>query len=482
MNILKVLNEIAADSSHTGKRSIISLNKFNELFVRVLKLAYDPNYVYYIKEFENRSYLEDHSLVEFEGSFELCMDHLEAMALRKTTGNNAKRELEALVEMLNKDDAEVIQRIIDHDLKAGFGANTINDVIPNLIPETPYMGATSFSEKKARKLFLKGMKCYADTKMDGRYVNVIVHPDGLVEMVSRQGKRSKIDSPTLIQDAKNFGLVFDDSYLGGGKGIVLNGEMVIPGIPRYESNGIIASLVKIAEKEALGEDMATRKVRFLKDEGMSYDDVSKSIDIVIWDYVPLDIYQADGVFQNVRENRYKTLYDMVGSICPNKIRLVETMVVNTYEEAVVVFQAAINRGEEGIILKAFNSFWKSGKGVQQIKMKLEFKCSLEVIGFNEGNKGTKYEGSLGSFKVKSSDGLLFTDPAGIVDKERDIIWNNQSEYLGKIIEVKCNGLSHDSTGAWSLMHPVYDHVRTDKDVADTLDEIKNIQTMIVGLS
>jgi hypothetical protein len=476
MTIFDILTEINSDNGRIYKTDTVKKYAHNALFKRVLDMAYNPNYVYYIKDIDIVLTNPD------ANAFTNGLDVLVEMSARTITGSAAKAKLQECVAGMTPHEAIVFRHVIDRDLKCGFGSNTINDAIPNFIPETPYMGASSFSEKKARKLFEKGAWCYADLKMDGRYVNTIIHPDGLVEMVSRQGKRAKIDNPILIEEARRFGEEFNTSYLGGGKGIVLNGEMIIPSMPRYQSNGIISSLVSIAEKEADGEDVTKEKAKFLKKEGISYDGASSMIDIVIWDYVPLDIYKADDVFENVRANRFNALTRMVENTAPDRIRIVDTTQVKTYEEARNVFQAAINRGEEGIILKASGSFWKSGKGTQQIKMKLEFTCDLEVIGFNEGKEGTKYIGSLGSFQVKSCDSLLFTDPAGIGDKERAVIWNDRANYLGKIIQVKCNGLSHDSDGNYSLLHPVYNHVRTDKSKADSLDEIKNIQAMIVGLS
>lgn len=471
--IYSILTELASDNGRIFKVDTIKKHSSNELFKRILKMAYDPNYVYYIKEVNiNLTSVNDNA-------FLLGLDTLENMANRTITGSYAKSELESCINGMSAEEADIIKRIIDRDLKCGFGSNSINEAIPNWIPETPYMGASSFSEKKAKNLF-KNSCCYADIKMDGRYVNTIIHPDGLVEMVSRQGKRAKIDNPILIAEAQRFGVEFGNH--GHKNGIVLNGEMVIPGMPRYQSNGIIASLVSIAEKESDGENVSKEKAKFLKEEGFDYDVASAMIDIVIWDFVPVEIYKADDVFKSPRRSRYEALNDVMDIVLPKHIKMVETTLVSSYSEALKVFQEAINRGEEGIILKAANSHWKSGKGVNQIKMKLEFTCDLEIIGFNEGTKGSKYEGSLGSFKVKSSDGLLFTDPAGIKDSVRQDIWNNRQDYIGKIIEVKCNGLSHDSNGDYSLMHPVFKVVRTDKTVADSLDDIKNIQNMVLGLS
>ena len=471
--ISTIIDELASDNGRIHKDTVLKSHADNEKFKEVLHLTYDSGIVFYLKDFKAPPAA---TIETFDPeAFERALNHLHAMAMRVYTGSRAKEMLTEICGTMSADDSKVIELIVSRDLGCGINVKSINDAIPNLITETPYMGASSFSEKKARKLFEKGGKAFVDIKMDGRYANTIVYSDGLVEMCSRQGKRSYINNPDLIAELRSFSN-------GDPSGIVLNGEMVIPGMPRYQSNGIISSLVNIAEKENDGKNVDKEKIKFQKETGYDYDVASKIIDIVVWDFVPLVYYAANCEYEVGRDLRYERLRDMIIKNNTKHVRLVETVIVNSYEEAVSVFKSYIARGEEGAILKSATAPWKSGKGTLQIKMKLEFSCDLEVVGFNQGTPGTKYANTLGSFQCRSSCGLLLTDPAGIGDKERDEIWNNKDQYLGKIIEVKCNGLSHDIDMNYSLLHPVYKMVRTDKAVADTLEDVKKIQEMIVGLS
>ena len=55
-----------------------------------------------------------------------------------------------------------------------MGTTFINKVFKDLIEETPYMGAISFDEKKAREVFKKGKGGFSQIKMDGRYCNAII--------------------------------------------------------------------------------------------------------------------------------------------------------------------------------------------------------------------------------------------------------------------------------------------------------------------
>ena len=83
--------------------------------------------------------------------------------------------------------------------------------------------------------------------------------------------------------------------------------------------------------------------------------------------------------------------------------------------------------------------------------------------------------------AESEDGLLKTSPTGIKEKEMQWITDNQTALLGKIITAKCSGVSQDHLGNYSLLHPVYKHVRDDKSTADTLANILDIEAMAKGL-
>jgi ATP-dependent DNA ligase len=154
-------------------------------------------------------------------------------------------------------------------------------------------------------------------------------------------------------------------------------------------------------------------------------------------------------------------------------------VVANYEQAMSHFQTLINQGHEGTILKGLKGTWKDGKPVWQIKLKLEIELELKITGFNYGTgKNSKV---ISSVDAESEDGLLKTSPTGIKEKEMQWITDNQATLLGKIITAKCSGVSQDHLGNYSLLHPVYKHVRDDKSTADTLANILDIEAMAKGL-
>jgi hypothetical protein len=331
------------------------------------------------------------------------------------------------------------------------------------------MGAVSFDEKKARKIFEKGGKGISQVKMDGRYCNAIIR-GGEVEMESRQGE------PTIVTGAK---FVEELAQL---EDCVLNGELTMDGIPRYESNGIIASIIDICGKKDSRTDKENEKklAAFTEKHG-DFDEALSKIRYTVWDRITIDEH-FDAKSTVPYSKRTIELNKALKAIDVTHVSIVEGIVVNTYEEAMNHFQEILARGEEGTILKAYNGEWKDGKPTHQIKMKLELTLDLVITGFNYGTKGTKNENVISSFNAETSCGKLKTRPQGLKEDLMIEITDNQDKLLGTIIEVKCSGLSFDHTGAYSLLYPAFKHFRDDKSEPNSLDECIEIQNAAIGLT
>jgi DNA ligase-1 len=168
------------------------------------------------------------------------------------------------------------------------------------------------------------------------------------------------------------------------------------------------------------------------------------------------------------------------------VQLIESRLVSSYTEAMAHFQEILSSEvdgvpQEGTILKSIDGEWKDGKPVWQIKMKLEMDVDLVIVGFNYGTKGSKNEHLISSLSCESSDGLVKTRPQGIKEDMMKEITENQDTWLGKIVQVKCNGLSSNVNGEYSLMYPAFIALRDDKNTYDSLESIKEIENMVKNL-
>jgi hypothetical protein len=463
MKIKQIFDEIAAEPGTNAKMDILKKYKDNELLTRVLYLANSKRVKYYIKRIPS---------YEFFGvnySLEQALGIIMEISNRDVTGQLAIDKLVFVLENLDADDAYIIERIIEKDCKIGMGTSNMNKVIKGLIEDTPYMGAVSFDEKKARKIFEKGGKGISQVKMDGRYCNAIIRA-GEVELESRQGE------PTIVTGAK---FVEELTQL---EDCVLNGELTMDGIPRYESNGIIASIIDICGKKEQRTDKENEKklVTFEEKHG-NFEEALSKIRYTVWDRISIDEYFETK--SNVPYNkRAIELNRALKNIETTRVSIVEGVVVNSYEEAIGHFQEILARGEEGTILKSYDGEWKDGKPTWQIKMKLELALDLVITGFNYGTKGTKNENVVSSLNAETSCGKLKTRPQGLTESLMVEITENQENLLGTIIEVKCSGLSFDNTGAYSLLYPAFKGFRDDKSEANSLDECIEIQNAAIGLT
>ena len=118
-----------------------------------------------------------------------AVDSLSILSSRTLTGNAAIAQLTLTLSAISENDAKVIERIIQKDLKCGVNTSTINKVWPNLIPEFPCMLCSPFEQKLVDKIVFPAI---VQKKEDGMRFNAIVKFDrdlkGTVEFRSRNGK------------------------------------------------------------------------------------------------------------------------------------------------------------------------------------------------------------------------------------------------------------------------------------------------------
>jgi ATP-dependent DNA ligase len=299
--------------------------------------------------------------------------------------------------------------------------------------------------------------------MDGRYANAIVTEEVLME--SRQGEI------TLL------GNTFDTTLLGNKKrDFVLNGELIIRDVNRYESNGIIASIISINKKDANGQDTSKDRKKFLEKYQATVEELQAKVSYVVWDIISLDEYN-NGFSLKTYKERLSELESYLKELGSDRIMLVEYKEVKSLDEATVDFYEKVANNEEGTVLKGLSTQWRDGKHDGQIKVKLVMGAELLIKDYNQGKPNTRFKNTLGSLQCQSQDGLLLTDPAGITDEMRDEIWNNRENLLGTVVEVQCSGISRTDNG-YSMLHPRFIKLRDDKVVANTLDEIIEIENSI----
>jgi len=462
--IKNILDEIANLSGKNDKRDLLMSHADNELLKKVIYAAHSPRIKYYIKQIPE--YTNNASV---QMPLDWALEKLTDISDREVTGGDASKYLSYILSQLHTDDAYVIEKIIGKNLKIGMDTG-YNKAIPNLIEETPYMGAKSYSEKLVKKLFSSGQGVRSDIKMDGTYRNAIIR-NGEVELISRQGEVSVLSGTPFLEELTQL------------SDCVLNGELTIDGEPsRTIANGMVTSIMDILQKaEYRGEDATNKKIILFEEKHGPFEGAINNMRFTVWDRITVDEY-FDKKSSTPYEERRGTLETILEEGDFKMVGLVESKIVSNFAEAMKHFQDTLARGLEGTILKSMDGGWRDSKPSNQLKMKIDISIDLRITGFLYGNEGTKNENVISRLLVESSCGLLKTQPSGMKEKQMKWVTENQENLINTIVEVRCSGLSQDSDGNWSCMHPSVVEFRSDKDSYDSLESAKQIEEMAKTLA
>lgn len=386
-------------------------------------------------------------------------DVLDEMARRSIGGQKADAALAKVALKMSGEYHELIQMILDRDIKAGIAEKGINAAFNaaggsgRLINVLPYHRYDNMTIELLKKMdFAKGV--YSQLKSDGMFTNIICRQGKAPEIRSRSGSLIAGGSVDSLSE------VFKDIIYDAGIGeSVFHGELLVIDLkanailPRAVGNGKLNSVIQT------GEPLEDR-----------YQVICR-----VWDVIPYDKwFNAERV-----DTPYSARFDIIQQLFDEEDGLVqvqETRVVHSFEEAVEHFKDALARKEEGTICKSADMPWEDGTSSEGLKLKMEIECDLEIVGFNEGDKKGKHAKTFGSLLCKTADGLLVVGVSGISDELRKRMWENQADYIGKISAVLSNGVQDKTDDAMkSLFLPRLVEVRTDKKVANTLAEVYAIQ-------
>jgi len=436
MNINEFLNDLADNPSRNYKIEQLSKNSSNDTLREVIRLALDPFTQFYQRKIP--TYVPN--TTSHAASLKSMLPALFDLRERVVTGNAAIDHLTNILQAVSPDDAKVLERIIEKDLKCGVQVSTANSVWSGLIQEYPVMLCSGFEQKLVDKI---NYPAYAQLKMDGMRFNAIVR-SGKVEFRSRNGKQIHL----LGNLEKEF------AALAGDIDCVFDGELLVMFEDDYQfadrqtGNGILNKANKgtISAKEA------------------------SLVHATVWDVIPY-AYFTDGYCPTPYSKRFSSLELLTNKQKSEgkKIWCVASDIVQSLEEAQVIFEDYLSKGLEGLILKDGSGVWEDKRAKHQIKFKGELECDLKIVAVEEGTG--KAAGMLGAIVCESADGIVKVNVgSGFTDAHRKQYW--KENLVDKIVAVKYNARIKNKAGEESLFLPVFIEIRNDKDVADNSKVIK----------
>lgn len=414
--ISKIIQELRDTPGTNDKLAILESNKENELLKEYIYLTLSPRVRYFIKS---------NTIPEVQGrnvvlTIQDSIDALEKVKNRELTGNAARDYIYSILSSVSEENEELLRNMFDSDLRCGVNHSSVNKIWKDLIKYPEVLLASTDLETIH-------YPAYSQLKADGVRV---LYEDGIFQ--TRNGN---------ILEVHN---AFDELHK---LNVRLDGEFVCykDGKPldRKTSNGIINKAGKgtISPEEA---DLIVYQV---------------------WDFIRKDVK----AFYSERFDELETFLEE--NKLPNLI-LIESKIVNNYDEALEHFKDCRRAGHEGTILKNTNSLFENKRSKNIVKMKAEYEADLLVTGFEYGTGKNKdrignllLESACGNVKV--SCGVFKDFPEEIRDD-----WLPENQGLPKIVTVRYNErITAKGRETESLFLPRVISVRTDKNEADDLDKM-----------
>lgn len=435
-DIYKMLQELQNEPSTNKKVEI--LEAYKSVYAKQFFIYTLNDVKYGIKK--TPSYIP---VMESEINFGDMLVLLDKLSSRELTGNAAIDAVSNLLNKCSEEDAYVFLCMLQKKTRCGVSSALVNKVYPNLITlPAKVMKAQSYSEKNMKNIVYPAI---SQRKCDGARclgVNTSLNSDEEVFFMSSSGKNYY----GLSKLAEELSRLPKD-YVYDGELLVVDEDGKV--LSRKLGNGILNK----ALHNTISEEEASR-VRF-----------------VLWDCIKMDEYvnESSNTF-------YEETYTKLTNILKDNFKIisfVESKIVNSKEEALEHFKEMLERGEEGTILKNIHSTWENKRSKNCVKFKVVIQTTMKVCDFLVGKE--KYANSLGSIVCESSDGMVRVNVgSGLSDEDRQLIWNNQSEYKEKFIEIESNGLILADDGTYSLFLPRFIEVREDKTEADSFDTIQTL--------
>lgn len=432
-NPADIIVELESDNSRLFKESVINreMRNKNSVFFAGIKYACDKLITFGVSEKTVPQKETPNDAVD-EVTFDEFATIIQMLVDRKLTGNAAK---ERLTEVCEKTSIHTwdnwYRRILLKDLKCGVSETTINKCAKAVksdeysVPTFSCQLAFDSNKHETKVCGERIIEC----KLDGSRILTVVYPDGKVDQFSRNGK-----------EVLNFQLIKNQFHMVSktlSEPMVFDGEMMSSSF----------------------QDLMTQ---FYRKENVD----TKDTNLYIFDMIPLDKF-CSGEYGEKQIARTKSLhrwYDINKGLLSNVKVLQYDILDLDSEEGKCRFEEinrkAIDQGYEGIMIKDINAPYECKRTTSWLKLKPVMSVDLEIVSLEEGND--KYEGMLGALVcqgIEEGKNINVNVGSGLTDEQRKLYWENKNELIGKIAEIRCDAITQNQEGNYSLRFPRFVRLR-----------------------
>lgn len=411
----------------------------DELFIETIKFLLDPNKVTGI----SKAKINKEVRVKPRNILFNLLDLIEEIVNNNTGSDQMIADVQAYIKMVG-DFEQDIKDIFTKSHKLGINIKGVNKAIPNFIPSIEFMRAKNYMDRYEKGLFDFGRKYTISQKLDGIRCCFVKDKEGHITAYSRQGK-------------------------------VISGLNDI--LKALEHNAFNSGYVYDGELLALGE-FETEEEKFQKTCSIvnSNSDNKKELEFVMFDVIPIDDFY-NGYSPMQHSERIGNMFNSINlyrgenteNHCITDIRFKEYFNFEdntlTHDGLMVLVDNCDREGKEGIMINDSLAPWAGKRTSDILKLKKNLIADVRITGFVAGEG--KHTGRLGALEVEFDyKGIInkCNIGTGFTDEEREEFWNNQSEHIGKIIEVKYQKITKAENGdGYALGFASYNHrIRTDK--------------------
>ena len=423
-----IIEKLEADNSRLAKESILldAMNEGLDEFFEGVRMALDPLYTFGVKQVPTKD-----TVISGQGcEWKIFLELAEKLNKRELTGHAARDAINLVMSSATAEQWNgFYRRILIKDLRCGVSEKTVNSVAKKnkfgkyMVPVfTCQLAHDSANHEKK----LVGEKML-EVKLDGVRTLAIVHPDGKVDMLSRNGK-----------EFTNFGHIQEE--------ISAVVKQDPPPYPLVLDGEVMSENFQDLMKQVHRKGSANAKDAVLH----------------LFDFIPLEDFKKGkwDKTQTMRTAMLKAWYQKHDTNL-NAVRVLDHEIVNldtpegqkTYTE---VNKRAVEGGYEGIMIKDLNAPYECKRSHAWLKLKpfievsLEIKATEEGTGRNVGKLGALIcEGVDDGKKIKTNVG------SGLSDDNRDKFWQSKDKLIGQIVEVRADAITknQDSEDEYSLRFP-----------------------------
>lgn len=395
MNVLDILEQLESAKGSKAKGAILKANSSDKQLIELLDAAMNFDRKFYIKKFTlpSASSKQDGENMTHQRFLAI----LDVLQNREVTGHKAISVVENFFHDCNLKEQKWYSRVIRKDLKCDFGISLANDNGFKLHEFEVMLAKDGKECKKLNELVTAGV--FASPKFNG-YRALAICDDGVVNLHSRNGLTYE-NFPSIVETLEK---------LSVGKQFILDGEMMSD-----DFNAMQQSAMSSKSKKSVGD-----------------------IKYHVFGWVPVSEWSTKDFKMKTKE-RLEQLSKWFEENPSDNVVEVKHKLIYSVADALEYEKECIQNRYEGAMLLPDIPYYLGKKSNKLLKLKTFQSMDCTVVSVYEGEG--RNAGRMGGLTVKQENGLLCDVGSGWNDEDRDYIWNNQSEFLGRTLEVSYQELT-----------------------------------------